>query len=467
MAAPKAGQGGSSLSGIITLTALFLVAAVAAVVFYLKAENCRTQAQTAGDREKRAQTSMRDMKTSLDEMTRLSIGQVPDDTSAEDRLKAVKDKFQTLLTNLGSEVEAFKGASAESESMLSVLDRMKDTTNAAKAAELASQQKIVELSAENETLRKATLEKEEHYGQTVQKFAADANTTQSNFSALQSQMDQNAKDMIAMVEAKLAASEETARNLQKELNETRSQLDIAKQRLSLAEAQLSKILPPPDSEAPAFRPDGQIISIDNKAGLVYINLGTADRVYRGLTFTVYDKGIPIPRDGKGKAEIEVLEPKERMSIARIAVANPKKPVLVDDIVANLVWENDRSWVFVVAGDFDLNRDGSPDVDGVEKVKALIMSWGGKVAKEISPSTDFVVIGAEPVVPYKPTGEEVMTNPAAMNKYETALAAQEAYKSVLAQAQSLSLPIFSLERLLYMTGYEAMSPKGSVLAGGSQ
>lgn len=483
MAAPKSGQGGSSLAAVITLTALFLIAAAAAVVFYLKAENYRTQAQNAEKNlnqwvsrseqsnwvanvgeGKSGVTKVGSMLQYVDELTRMTLGQVPADSSVESKLAAIKEKFQAVLAELGSQADLFKGASADNTGMLTALEQMKDITIAAKAAEATSQQRVAELSAENETLRKTSLQKEQQYEQTVQKSAADAASTQANFVSLQSQMDKNTKDMVAMVEARLAASEETARTLQNQLEQTKSQLAVATEKLNRAQAQLSAIVPAPDSEVAAFRPDGQIISIDSKAGLVYINLGLADKVYRGLTFTVYDKGLPIPRDGKGKAQIEVLEPKERMSIARIAVANPKQPVMVDDSIANLVWDSSRSWVFAVAGEFDFDGNGTVDPDGAEKVKALISKWGGKISSEIGPSTDFVVLGTAPRVPPRPSGEEVLTNPALMQRYEAAVASQQAYQAVMDHAKSLSLPVFNLDRLKYMTGYEAMSPKGSVSTG---
>jgi hypothetical protein len=478
MPAPKDGKGGSS-SAVITLVVLFLISATAAVVFYVKAEGVRTEAQAATQtldkwvsrsergswvgEEKAGQTKIGAMIASFNEITRMSLGQVPAESSVDVKLKTIKDKFTEILADLSAKVDVFKGASADTDGMLSVLERMKDATAAATAAQSASQRRVSELSAENETLRKAGMEKEEQYALLVQKFAGDANTTQKNFGTLQAQMDQNTKDEVAMVQAKLTTSEEAVKTLQAQLKDAKAQLDVATQKLGIAQSELSKIVPAPDSEVAAFRPDGQIVSIDNKAGLVYVNLGAADKVYRGLTFAVYDKGIPIPRDGKGKALIVILEPKDRMSIARIAVSDPKKPVLVDDTIANLVWDSNKSRVFVVAGSFDLDNNGTPDADGSGKVKALIAKWGGTLSDEITPSTDFVVLGSEPKVPFKPSGEEVVANPSALKKYESALATQQAYQMVVTQAKTLSLPVFNLERLMYMTGYETMSPRGSTFS----
>jgi hypothetical protein len=383
---------------------------------------------------------------------------MPADASTETKVKAIKDRYEAILADLRSKAGGFGSVPGEG-SIFDLLERMTEVAVGARASEMLLQRKVAELSAENESLRKSSIEKEEQYAALVQRFAADANNAQANFGALQDQMAQNVKEQVGMVQTRLAAAEQTSASLEGELKETKAQLGVATEKLGIAQSQLSKLVPAPDSEVAGFKPDGQIIAIDNKAGLVYINLGLADKVYRGLTFTVYDKGLPIPRDGKGKAEIKVLEPKERMSIAQIAVSNPRKPVLVDDTIANLVWDAGMTRVFVVAGDFDFNKDGTPDPDGPQKVKALIAKWGGKVTDTITPSTDFVVLGDEPKAAKPLDGDVIGGAPAD--------SARQTYQTVLAQAKVFSLPVFNLERLLYMTGYEAMSPRGSAISGGER
>jgi hypothetical protein len=168
--------------------------------------------------------------------------------------------------------------------------------------------------------------------------------------------------------------------------------------------------------------------------------------------------MPIPKDGKGKAEIEVFNVGKNISTARIISPNPKRPIIVDDIVANLIWDSDKTNVFVVAGEFDLNGDGNIDDEAADKIKALIKKWGGKVADEISIDTDFLVLGTIPTILKKPTFEQTEVDPMAMEKYEASLKKLTSYKEIQERAQKLSIPVFNLEKFLYFIGYKTLSAR---------
>ena len=112
----------------------------------------------------------------------------------------------------------------------------------------------------------------------------------------------------------------------------------------------------------------------------------------GLTFSVYDSSVPIPEDGKGKAEIEVFEVSPNVSAARVLNSSVNNPIVQQDIVANLIWDSQSSNNFVVVGEFDLNGDGINDKDGNTKVRELIQRWGGKIQDAVTIETDFVILG---------------------------------------------------------------------------
>jgi hypothetical protein len=196
--------------------------------------------------------------------------------------------------------------------------------------------------------------------------------------------------------------------------------------------------------------------IDNQAQIVHLNIGSDDRVYPGLTFSVYEKGMPIPKDGKGKAEIEVFDVAKTFSAARIITSNIKRPIIQDDIIANLIWDSEKTNVFVVAGEFDLDSDGVIDYDAVDKIKALIEKWGGSVTDTISIDTDFLVLGRTPQVLERPTFEQLEVDPMAMEKHEASLQKLDSYKEVRGRAQALSVPVFNYERFLYFTGYKTQT-----------
>ena len=228
--------------------------------------------------------------------------------------------------------------------------------------------------------------------------------------------------------------------------------------MKLTQNELEKLVPPPDSEAPAFKADSKILLVDYQSRIVHLNIGSNDHVYRGLTFSVYEKNAPIPRDGKGKAEIEVFNIEKNISAARIIHSQRGKSIVVDDIVANLIWDSDRVNTFAVSGQFDLNNDGNIDYGGVDKIKALIERWGGQVSDAVSINTDFVILGEAPRVRRKPTFEEMEIYPTAMEEYEASVQRLADYNKVQQRTQDLSIPIFNTERFLYFIGYKTQSSR---------
>jgi hypothetical protein len=141
------------------------------------------------------------------------------------------------------------------------------------------------------------------------------------------------------------------------------------------------------------------------------------------------------------------------SAARITQSELTKPILQGDFVANLIWDADRTNVFVIAGDFDLDNDGVLDYNGVDKVKTLIEKWGGRVDDTISIDTNFLVLGQQPQVLQKPTLDELDIDPRVMEVYNASLQRLNRYNGLRNQAQTLWIPVFTYERFLYFIGYK--------------
>jgi hypothetical protein len=301
-----------------------------------------------------------------------------------------------------------------------------------------------------------------------------------------------------------------------ELENTQENLNMAKGELKRAIEALQQIKASPDQEVAAYKPDGKVILIDEQAGVVRLDIGTDDHVYRGLTFSVYDRNAPIPKSGVGKAEVEVFDIDKNTSSARIIPSlsfedrlrevqaeftdvkdisnimlilekpykeriqdfeelagksdkrlrilnnlsaaheqrqSKKRPIAEGDIVANLIWDSNKKNVFVVAGEFDLNGDGIKDDNAVDKIKALIKEWGGEITDTVSIETDFIVLGSPPQLPPKPSSEDLEKDPTAERRYTEAQAKLDNYNEVQSKAQVLWIPVFTYERFLYFIGYK--------------
>jgi hypothetical protein len=253
--------------------------------------------------------------------------------------------------------------------------------------------------------------------------------------------------------AQLDKEKETAKQMNDELLRTRAESEMTRQMLVRTQQQVAAIKPPPDANVAAYQPDGKIILIDEANKVVHISIGTDSHVYQGLTFSVYDRGQAIPKDGKSKAEIEVFDIAKTFSAARIISSEEKRPILMGDSVANLIWDDNQTSVFVIAGDFDINKDGVIDRDADERLASLIEKWGGKVANEITVETSYLILGQKPPVLRKPTPEQIDVDPHAMDKFDASQRRGDRYDQIQKQAQALWIPIIKYDNFLYFIGYK--------------
>ncbi len=292
----------------------------------------------------------------------------------------------------------------------------------------------------------------------VGEYRQQVDQINTDYNDLKQLVQRNSNEQIKILLDRVDKSETNAKQLQADLLKNQAELNVAQNRLQDALAAVGKIKPVPDQESAAFRPDGKVILVDDSAGVIRINLGSDDRVYRGLTFSVYDKAAGIPRDGKPKAEVEVFAIDQKVCAARILSGQPKNPVSTDDLIANLIWDSDKENSFVITGEFDLDKDGKPDYDAPGKIEALIRKWGGNVTQDVSARTDYIILGTEPQVPPEPTLEAQNADPTLMDKYNAARQRLERYDQIRQRAQTLWVPMFSYERFLYFTGYASMVGK---------
>ena len=479
MPAGKSSQSNAMLYTVITFVGLFIVATAAAIWFYVKAEEYRTQraimeekiSELANSRERstivkivgkplKKQSYVGTLVTYLDDMVLAITGQAPEETTASVKKNATVSKINETMELLGGDADAAYGI--EGVNLL---------------------QTIIQLKTDLETTRDSArnMEKmlhdiEDDYDDTVSNFSRyekklidDKNTFQkqaqkleAKYQQLEDLMEKSTDDQIANIMGKLKNAEQRFKQkniellgLQKKLSETEDALETARDKLE-------SIKPQPNVEVFAYRADAKIVDVDLESKVVYLDIGSDDHVYPGLTFAVYDKSAPIPEDGKGKGEIEVYDVRKHVSMAKIVIYSKKNPIIPDDIAVNLVWDSKTSNKFVVAGEFDFDRSGSVDRNEGEKIKQLIEGWNGRVVDEVTIETDVIVLGAEPKTPYKPSAEQIAFDPMVEQRYEEAQEKLRRYNSVMEKAQIFSVPVFNQKQFMYLIGHEYLDLKSRPL-----
>ena len=157
-----------------------------------------------------------------------------------------------------------------------------------------------------------------------------------------------------------------------------------------------------------------------------------------------DEQLPV-----GKASIEIIRVGDNSSECRIVRTEPGAVLQEGDPIENLVYDPHQKYQFDVFGNFDLANTGRPNPADTEVIKRLVAQWGGKLTDKVTPNTDFLVLGAEPVLPEFSKDDLTPENQDKLQKAQDAL---DKYQEVRAEAVQLHIPIMNQNRFLYYVGY---------------
>jgi hypothetical protein len=481
MAVRPASQSNAMLYALITFVALFIIATVFAVVYYIKSEEYRTLSEN--DQTKLEEVANRTEQGALtrivgkpeegksylwtmqkvtDDLYAFILGQQPSaDIPATVKFNEISMAIDSLNKNvLGPDVNPAVGLNGVG--LLKTIEDLKQKLDTARA-DSASKQGIIDTLQLDLADAAAKAEQERQaYVAELDQFQAQVDQIRNRFDSLQKNIqDSNAEQLLAF-QNKLEEEQARLRQKQSDLQETEKKLGESDTLLKEAMNKLEAIKPKPDKEVQAYQPDAQIVRVDLQNGIVYLDAGVNDHVYRGLTFAIYDRNKPITEEGQNKAEVEVFQVAEQVCAARIIKSDKKNPVVMEDLVINLIWDRKSTNQFVVTGDFDFNNDGRIDADGHQRIRELIERWGGKITDDISVDTDFLVIGSAPAGVRRPTQEELDIDPMAQQRYELSGQKSQSYNKLLQKANDLGIPVFNQKRFMYLIGYDTLLNKNPML-----
>ncbi|MCE5186115.1 MAG: hypothetical protein LLF76_08340 [Planctomycetaceae bacterium] len=473
MAARQGSQSNAMLYALITFVGLFIISAVAAVVYYVKAEDYRVLSQNAKDdlnkianavengslakivgKPEEGKSYLGTMQNVVNSLYSFILGQAPGaDIPATVKYNQIVMETDAMIKSLGQDVNPAIGPNGVA--LLNTIQELKVKLDNARKENQDLKTRGEALQGNlDDTQLKFEQERQKLLAE-VDQFQAEMNSIRDRFESLQKTMTlandeqiQSFKDKLEQEQAKLTAK-------QQELQTTENKLAENDTLLKNALTQLDALKPNPDKEVAAFKPDARIVRVDLQNGIVYLDAGLKDHVYRGLTFSIYDRNKPIPEDGKGKAEIEVFQVTDQVSAARIVRSDKKNQIDPEDIVANLIWDSKSANRFVIAGDFDFNNDGKVDADGAQRIREIIERWGGQVSDDVSINTDFMIVGNKPTVLTRPTQDELDVDPIAGQRYEQSKQRAEAYDALMLKANNLGVPVFNEKRFLFLIGYDTL------------
>ncbi|MEZ6101468.1 MAG: hypothetical protein R3E01_21250 [Pirellulaceae bacterium] len=223
--------------------------------------------------------------------------------------------------------------------------------------------------------------------------------------------------------------------LRSDLQSAQSDLKTARALLKNKEEQITSLTVETFEE-----PDGRVVWVNDRAGRVHLDLGWADALQPGQTFSIYevDETNLARAEKKGSIEVQKILG-DHLSEARILDDKLTNPILSGDVVFSPVWQAGMPTRFALAGVLDVDGDGESDDDMLINLIQLnggvvdaSIDANGQVKGKITIDTRYLVKGDAPSE----------RNREAMNSY-TAL---------INDATRLGVKEISLQRLLSDMGY---------------
>lgn len=298
-----------------------------------------------------------------------------------------------------------------------------------------AQQKFREALAKADKLKKALeIERDGFKKQYEQQLAEVRKVEKAKEEAIKakdediSRLETARQQLQTQLDTAIAQHKEAMEKLQKDL-------DNAKDTIALKQKIIDNLL-----NVSFERPDGEIVSVDRRTGLVWIDLGTEDRLPDRMTFSVYSQqnhGIARDSDRYKKLanlmEVDAQNPASRKKVAGMASRSedtrhdikgsievtriiqphlaeahilkddPYHPIRAGDPIYTPLWSPGVQESFAFAGVMDLDGDGKDDSSLLHRI---VRAAGAKIVAytndkgqiEGSPITNevkFLVVGDVP------------------------------------------------------------------------
>jgi hypothetical protein len=267
----------------------------------------------------------------------------------------------------------------------------------------------------------------------------------------------------------------------KKAEEDKEEATIKANQIGLRNEELAGVIA--DIRRDSFeRPSGKIVSINQKSGLVIIDLGKEDGLMTRMTFSVYNPKITGIAFGSAKfdeesqicevCKRELKQNASKASIEVVKILGPHKsearilddelvnPIVAGDVIHTPIWKPGQHQRFALAAGMRLpgveNRDGDYSKNNLEAIKRLIAANGGIVDAYISDRNDGEQKQGDIVgkitrdTTYLVTGA---LNEDDQNDQET----MKAQSTLTEQAKQLAVKQISLLELLSRMGYKNTTP----------
>ncbi|GAB6165201.1 hypothetical protein JCM19992_12010 [Thermostilla marina] len=371
---------------LIIFVILTVLLGVTTYLFYRQWDEAARQAQQAVEREQQTSAMLSTLQRDFNTLKE-KAGFDP-----TEEISKITEQADHDLEVYGADLDESQRSYREVVIHLWKTLQQKNATLAATQEKLTdAETRIAQLEASKTPLitqqEKRANDAEATLAQERQKFTQDLSAAQKA-----------QQDLLNKVTSIQEQSEQALADMRKQLQEAGIKLQKLSNLLTVRTATIQKMKNPEFEEA-----DGTVQWVDQRTGLVWINLGEADGLIPQTVFTVYPSNTRDVTQAESKGSIEVIEIRgPHLAEARIIDDVISDPILPGDKVDTLIWAPGEHRRFALLNYIDIDGDGRYDQD---ELINIIRSNGGMVDAyiddkgvvhgQITASTDMLVVGNEP------------------------------------------------------------------------
>jgi hypothetical protein len=274
----------------------------------------------------------------------------------------------------------------------------------AAVARTAALDEVQKLKTRNEGLEKNKETQIQAAAKRADTAVADLAKERTAHNANRAGLEQQTQDLQARVTETQRTADEQLTASQDKLTEANRRVAIKTIQIKERNKQLDNILKPTFEVA-----DGKVMWVNQRAGIVWINLGQADALERQTSFAIYPSETSDVTDARSKANIEITQIHgAHLAEARIVDDTITDPIMPGDLIHTPVWAPGKRQHFALNWGIDIDDDGKSDLDLVRNVISMnggiVDFWldaDGQSHGEMTTATRYLIMGDEPGVNDKP------------------------------------------------------------------
>lgn len=441
----------------VTLTVsivLFVASAVLAAVFYSQKSDAQRQRAQLADEVKDfvadAERNRDEIRTLVEEARKKNQSAV---AFLGESLKTVGEKTlgtkgrtpsQLIeeLTKLAGTSPSVSAALTEARGQVKLLEERAAQADAARQAALTDLQNQVSL-----------VEKQKQdYDAGVASLKGEIGTYKDQADGYREDLNKARGEMAAAIDRAKREAEDREAELNNRIAKLQEELQIVRGQLARLQQDRGKDIIRPTDEFALV--DAEVIGLDPVTGNVFLNRGRKDKLVLGMSFEVFGEAAAIRPDdrtgeyNRGKASVEIVSIDEDSATARVTRTVRGNPVVRGDVLANAVYDPNKTYTFLVVGNFDVNGDQRFTREEQTDIKAQIREWGGRTVDSLQGDVDFVILGQSPILPPAPPTDAPVP---VVQAYLRERAVVQEYERIQQAAVASSIPILNQNRLATLTG----------------